>query len=155
MSDSDILRVKLLSSIKTEVLERSFNVIILSQLTIFGSQAHCCKLTNSLKALHETGLRYFQCITPNPPTHPPHTHVSHQGHPTAPFWHFPQASCNAPFQLTKYAFPQTPQFCQYGCSYLSPCGHFLSSWFSSPLWLQLSFTVSSKSHCLAKSFKKT
>ena len=51
------MTIKLLSS-KAVVVKCSFNVIILSQLTIFGSQAHCCKLTNPLKALHESGHRY-------------------------------------------------------------------------------------------------
>lgn len=52
-------------------LIRAFNVIISTQLTIFGSQVLCHKLTNTLKALHGSGqIRYnFNDFYPHTHTH--------------------------------------------------------------------------------------
>ena len=57
-------------------LIRAFNVIISTQLTIFGSQVLCHKLTNTLKALHGSGEIRYNFNELYPPS--PHTHISHQ-----------------------------------------------------------------------------
>ena len=62
-------------------LIRAFNVIISTQLTIFGSQVLCHKLTNTLKALHGSGqIRYNFNVYPPLPPHT-HTHLT----PSSPY----------------------------------------------------------------------
>ena len=136
------------------VFERSINVIIVLQLTIFRSQVHCHLLTNPLEVLHKTGHTHFQYITMGDAS-TPSSHTSHQVHPTASI---STLSWIGPFPLANHVFPTIYNMPATGTSPSVPIFKlliFLSSAASSelhsftPILIKcLNFTSSAKPHFL-------
>ena len=136
------------------VFERSINVIIVLQLTIFRSQVHCHLLTNPLEVLHKTGHTHFQYITMGDAS-TPSSHTSHQVHPTASI---STLSWIGPFPLANHVFPTIYNMPVAGTSPSVPIFKlfiFLSSAASSelhsftPILIKcLNFTSSAKPHFL-------
>ena len=136
------------------VFERSINVIIVLQLTIFRSQVHCHLLTNPLEVLHKTGHTHFQYITMGDAS-TPSSHTSHQVHSTASIG---ALSWIGPFPLANHVFPIFHNMPATGTSPSVPIFKlliFLSSAASSelhsftPILIKcLNFTSSAKPHFL-------